>query len=224
MQPLKTLPPSRILVVNNHEGSAKELATQLRKAGHEVEVANDGPGALEVEPTFRPDIAIIDLGLTGMDACTVARSLRAQTKRGMLLVCDAIVATDWSSRQEDHERALQAGCFDDSVGRPHGMPILPRLRIKLAERSVEDWFSFEYWAQPKEDLVLRMLEAAAGQFEPVELAPLIPDESLREIRKLAESPTDLADYMAGLKNTLIWDERREEVSKGAARWFRFFNP
>jgi hypothetical protein len=27
-----------------------------------------------------------------------------------------------------------------------------------------------------------------------------------------------------LKNTLIWDERREEISKGAARWFRFFNP
>ena len=216
-RPLRTLPASRILVVNSDKDSAKELATQLRKMEHEVEVAYDGPNALAVEPRFRPDIVIIDLGLHGMDACTVARSLRAQTKRDVILVADG-------DSLEDHERAHQAGCFDDHVGRAQGIPLLPALRIKLANESVESWFVFGFRGRLEDDFPLQMLAAAAGRFEPAELAPLIPEEFLGEIRKLAESPTDLAEYMAGLKNTLIWDERREEASKGAARWFRFFNP
>jgi len=215
-RPLRTLPPSRILVVNNSTVSARELAAQLRKMGHEVEVACDGPSALEVEPFFRPDIVIIDLGLPGMDACTVARSLRAQTKRDVILVADG-------GSLEDHERARQAGCFDDHVGRAQGIPILPGLRIKLAERSVEDWFSCEFRGQLEDDLPLRMLDVAAGQFEPAELAPLIPDKFLREIRKLAESPTDLEDYMARFKWTM-GDERLVTIRKGASLWFRFFNP
>jgi DNA-binding response OmpR family regulator len=75
---LESLPPRRILVVNSHQGSAKELASQLSKAGHTVEIAYDGPRALETELTFRPDIVIINLGLLGMDAFSLARSLRAR--------------------------------------------------------------------------------------------------------------------------------------------------
>jgi hypothetical protein len=68
-----------------------------------------------------------------------------------------------------------------------------------------------------------MLAAAGGRFEPVELAPLIPEEFLGEIRKLAESPTDLADCMARFERT-IGGEEQELIRKGAPRWFRFFNP
>jgi hypothetical protein len=125
--------------------------------------------------------------------------------------------------QEVYDLARQAGWIDDHVGRAHGIPILPRLRIKLAERSVEDWFSFEFRGRLEDDLPLRMLDVAVGQFEPAELAPLIPDEFLREIRKLSESPTDLEDYMARFKWT-IGDERPVTIRKGASRWFRFFNP
>jgi hypothetical protein len=88
---------------------------------------------------------------------------------------------------------------------------------------VEDWFSFEFWGRPKDDFALRMLEAAAGRFEPVELAPLIPEEFLGEIRKLAESPTDLAECLARFERVFL-GERLEEVRKGTSRWFRFFNP
>lgn len=74
---LELVSPRRILVLNDHKGSAKELATQFSKAGHTIEIAHDGPGAFEAEPTFRPVIRIIDLGLLEMNACALARFLHA---------------------------------------------------------------------------------------------------------------------------------------------------
>lgn len=213
--PLKTLPPHRILVVRNDNRSAKELATQLRKMGHTVEIAYDGLSALEVEPTFRPDIVIIDLRLPGMDACTVARSLRAQANRDVTLVAAG-------DSEEDHARADQAGCFTDHLCMWKSLPILPSLGIKLADQSVEDWMAFELHAVAKDDFALRMLAAAAGRFDPGELAPLIPGQLLHEIRMLAESPTDLEDYLSGLKGPSTFD--REEIVRGASRWLRFFKP
>lgn len=213
--PLKTLPPHRILVVRNDTDSGKELATQLRKMGHTVEIAYDGPSALEVEPTFRPDIVIIDLCLPGMDAFAVARSLRAQANRDVMLVAAGDSA-------EDHARADQAGCFTDHLCMWKSMPILAALGMKLADQSAEDWMASALHVVAKENFALRMLAAAAGRFDPAELAPLIPDEFLREIRRLAESPIELEDYMAGLKYPITFD--REEILKGTSKWFRFFKP
>jgi DNA-binding response OmpR family regulator len=95
---LEPLPTRRILVLNSHKGSAKELATHLSKARHTAESAEDGPRALEAEPTFRPDIVIIDLASPGMDPCALARSLRAQANRDVMLVADG-------GSEEDHARA-----------------------------------------------------------------------------------------------------------------------
>ena len=41
--------------------------------GHEAVVANDGPAALIVAISFRPDIALVDIGLPGMNGYEVAR-------------------------------------------------------------------------------------------------------------------------------------------------------
>ena len=211
---LTPLPPRRILVVNSHAGLAKELAGQLRKAGHTVEIAADGPHALEAEPSFRPDLVIIQLGLQGMDASALARSLRAQAKRDVLLVAEG-------GSEEDHARAAQAGCFDDHVSRFHGMPYLSIRGNKLADQSPEDWVRSELFFRT-DDFALRMLAAAAGRFDPAEMAPLIPDEFLRQIRELVESPTNLANYLAGFRLQVSSDETQSEITEGVARWHRFF--
>jgi two-component system, chemotaxis family, CheB/CheR fusion protein len=39
-------------------------------------VAYDGPGALTAAAAFRPDVALLDIELPGMDGCDVARRLR----------------------------------------------------------------------------------------------------------------------------------------------------
>lgn len=200
--------------------SAKEMAAQLRKMGHTVEIARDGPTALQVEPIFKPDIVILTFDLPGMDAITVARAIRAQANRDVMLVGDR-------GSDEDYARADQAGCFDSFIHRLKSMVFIrygPVTR-KLANRSPEDWVRDALHSCLKDDLPRRMLEAAAEQFDPAELAPLIPGELLSEVRGFAEFQTDLRNYLATFNLKLTnFDEFWEDVLKGASRWFRFFNP
>ncbi|HEY7326637.1 MAG TPA: response regulator [Gemmataceae bacterium] len=210
------VPPQRILVVDGYVEAAKEMAGQLRKMGHTVEFALDGQTALRIEPTFKPDIVIIKLDLPGMDAITVARSLRAQANRDLILVGDR-------GSDEDYARANQAGCFNSYMHWLKSMPFIQygsEMR-KLANQSPEDWVRFELLTYPKEDkgdFVNGVLTEGTERFDPAELAPLIPDELLREIRRLVESPADLAR----LPVRIPYD--REDMLKAASRWFRFFNP
>ncbi len=95
----------------------------------------------------------------------------------------------------------------------------PEIR-KLANQSPEDWVAFELHQYPKEDkqhFVISVLAEGTEKFDPAELAPLIPDELLREIRKVVESPDDVARLPRRLGYS------RENMDKAASQWFRFFN-
>jgi CheY-like chemotaxis protein len=216
-KPLNQLPPHRILVVNDCQPHAKELAAQLRKAGHTVEIAYDGQSALDLERTFRPEMVIIELALTGMDAFAVARSLRAQSNRDLMLVSVTYGDTDCDNAEWE-------ACFDDHMNKLHSIPLLMRGRMKLADISPEDWM-LDHRDLSREGLTLELLLATTArefepQFAPDELAPLIPDEVLREIRKFAEPPNDLADsFTPG-----AWSKHQRAIIEGASRWSRFFNP
>lgn len=221
--PLEQLPPHRILVVNDHEPHAKELATQLGKAGHTVEIAFDGQGALERERTFRPQMVIIELAPSRMDAFAVARSLRAQGGRELVLM--SVAFGDCGG----HDDAAWEACFDDHVNKLHGMPVLMRGRKKLADISPEDWM-LDQRLLSREDFTLELLSSVTArphrpQFTPEELAPLLPDEVLGEIRRLAESPPDLANYAGrGEATDRIPAEDQANILEGASRWVRFFHP
>ena len=67
----------RVLVVDDNPDAADSLAVLLRLAGHEVQVAGDGAGALALARAVPPDIVLLDLGLPDMDGCETARRLRA---------------------------------------------------------------------------------------------------------------------------------------------------
>lgn len=66
----------KILVVDDNEDARMLLAELLTKSGHEVETAEDGFTALQVLEGFQPDVAILDIGLPGMDGCELARRIR----------------------------------------------------------------------------------------------------------------------------------------------------
>jgi signal transduction histidine kinase/ActR/RegA family two-component response regulator len=65
----------RILVVDDNRDAADVLADYLQAAGHVTRVAYDGVSALEVAPEFRPEVALLDLGLPVMDGHELARRL-----------------------------------------------------------------------------------------------------------------------------------------------------
>ena len=67
----------RILVVDDNYGTARLVCILLKKVGdHQVEMAHDGPSALEKMKSFEPEVVLLDIGLPGMNGYEVARRIR----------------------------------------------------------------------------------------------------------------------------------------------------
>lgn len=111
----------RILVVDDNPDIRATLHDLLEMQGHEVEVAEDGPQALERVLLSRPDVALVDIGLPGMDGFALARALRQDPKMHTRLV-----AMTGYGQAEDRRRALDAG-FEAHVVKPVELDDLSRL-------------------------------------------------------------------------------------------------
>ncbi len=78
-------PRRRILIVDDNQDAREALSRLLELAGHEVSQAGDGPSGLEVASRARPEVAIVDIGLPGMNGFELARRLKAGSP-GMRLI------------------------------------------------------------------------------------------------------------------------------------------
>jgi CheY-like chemotaxis protein len=94
----------RVLVVDDQPDLARSLARLLKSWGHEVNVAHDGPSALEAAQAHRPELVLLDVGLPGMDGYEVARRLRERWEGGL-----RIVALTGYGGDEDRHRTWAAG-------------------------------------------------------------------------------------------------------------------
>ena len=68
-----------VLIANDDHRMVTELGQRLRAAGYKVIEARDGPSALAAGATEKPDLAILDQALPGMDGIEVARVLAASS-------------------------------------------------------------------------------------------------------------------------------------------------
>src|SRR5262245_3119472 len=78
--------PARVLLVEDYTESRAALLVLLGALGFEARAASDGPTGVELGLAWRPDVAVIDIGLPGLDGFEVARRLRAELGGGVLLV------------------------------------------------------------------------------------------------------------------------------------------
>ncbi|HVF60508.1 MAG TPA: GAF domain-containing protein [Thermoanaerobaculia bacterium] len=111
--------PDRVLVVDDNVDAADGLAELLRTVGFEVRVAYDGPRALAVSQEFRPDVALLDIGLPLMDGYELARELREQAAGRPL----RLIAVTGYGQESDRARSRAAG-FDSHQVKPIGMETL----------------------------------------------------------------------------------------------------
>jgi two-component system, chemotaxis family, CheB/CheR fusion protein len=95
----------RILVVDDNQDSVDSLAILLQIWGHTIQVAYDASSALEAARTFRPEIALLDIGLPGMTGLELARQLRALPGLAGLY----LVAVTGYGRKEDWQATLASG-------------------------------------------------------------------------------------------------------------------
>ena len=115
----------RVLVVEDDTESLRLMGALLALWGYQPRLTPDGPAGLAAASTEMPDVALLDLGLPGMDGYEVAQKLRA-APGGTAILIVAVTAF----RGETHrDRAFECG-FDKYLMKPVD---IETLRLVLAE-------------------------------------------------------------------------------------------
>ena len=147
-----------LLVVEDEPNIRELLATSLRFAGFEVEVAGDGESAIDAVHRMEPDLIVLDVMLPDIDGFEVASRLRATERHQPILFLTARDSLD------DKIKGLTVG-GDDYVTKPFSLEeVIARIRVIL--RRTQD--------VPSADAVL--------QFADLEL-----DDEAHEVRRAGRS-------------------------------------
>ena len=94
-----------ILVVDDNQDAAESLSDLLLLHGARVDVAHNGPAGLALSRTAMPQVAILDIGMPGMDGCELAQRLVEENIGSKPLL---IALTGWG-QIEDRARIAAAG-------------------------------------------------------------------------------------------------------------------
>jgi len=110
--PLDTGKPSVLLIEDNEDGR-EMMATMLAAFGYPVYQAADGLQGVGQAQACRPDAALVDIGLPGIDGYEVARRLRADPATRAI----RLIAVTGYGLPEDQRRVMEAG-FDQHLVKP----------------------------------------------------------------------------------------------------------
>jgi signal transduction histidine kinase/CheY-like chemotaxis protein len=118
-----------VLIVDDNREAADSMSILLESTGARTSVAYGGEEAIKLASAVQPSVAILDIGMPGMDGCELARRLRANpVHAGMLL----IALTGWGQK-EDRLRVDAAG-FDHHLLKPVDFGELRALLDRSAQR------------------------------------------------------------------------------------------
>ena len=109
--------PSRaggtIVLVEDHDDNRQMLQTLLELDGYTVHAAENGPLGLAAIERHRPDVALIDIGLPGLNGYEVAKQVRANLQNSRTY----LVALTGYGQPQDVQAAIDAG-FDNHIVKP----------------------------------------------------------------------------------------------------------
>jgi PAS domain S-box-containing protein len=103
----------KVVVADDNIDAAESLAMLLQLDGHQVNVAHDGQQALELIKQSLPQVALLDIGMPGLNGYQVAEQVRANPPTARILL---VALTGWGQSQ-DLDRANAAG-FDHHLVKP----------------------------------------------------------------------------------------------------------
>jgi CheY-like chemotaxis protein len=115
----------RVLVVDDNEDAALMLQHALRSLGYVVEVAPDGPSALDACRSFSPDVALLDIGLPVMDGYELAQRLRELLVDTGRMPGLRLLAVTGYGQERDRSRSSDAG-FHEHLVKPIDLAQLAR--------------------------------------------------------------------------------------------------
>jgi CheY-like chemotaxis protein/anti-sigma regulatory factor (Ser/Thr protein kinase) len=115
----------RILIADDNRDAADSLAFVLRRVGHEVRTAYDGEEALDMASSFRPELALLDIGMPRLNGYDTAQRIRKETYGREMLI---VALTGWG--QHDDVRKSELAGFDHHLVKPVDPAVLGRLLEK----------------------------------------------------------------------------------------------
>jgi PAS domain S-box-containing protein len=121
-----SVPPRRILVVEDSRDVAESLSALLEDDGHQVRVAGTGAEALEVASAFQPEVMLVDIGLPDMSGHELALKLR-----DLPAVRDAVLVAVTGYGQEGERQRSRAAGFDHHWIKPLTFENLSELLTSL---------------------------------------------------------------------------------------------
>jgi len=124
-------PPSRlrVLVADDNRDAAESLSMLLELQGHEVRTALGGEEALAAGAAFGPHVALLDIGMPGLNGYEVAARMRTEDWGARALL---VAITGWG-QAEDKRRAEDAG-FDRHLTKPVAFDTLQSLLADAVAR------------------------------------------------------------------------------------------
>jgi DNA-binding response OmpR family regulator len=124
------VPEHLILVVEDEPAIADAVAARLRAEHFAVQVAADGPSAVEAFHLHRPALVVLDLMLPGFDGLEVCRRIQAERAVPVLML---------TARDDETDQLVGLGVgADDYLTKPFSMRVLVarvRALLRRAERA-----------------------------------------------------------------------------------------
>lgn len=93
----------RVLVVDDNPDAARTLALVLEAEGYSVKTAYDGPTALSLLERFKPEVAVLDIGLPVMNGYELAEKLQQAVPEVRL------IAVTGYGQEDDRKKSREAG-------------------------------------------------------------------------------------------------------------------
>jgi two-component system CheB/CheR fusion protein len=116
---------AKVVVVEDSADSRETLCELLSLAGFDCHSAGDGLAGLALIGRVRPHVALVDLGLPGIDGFELARRMREDPSHAPTY----LIALTGYGQQVDRTRALQAG-FDEHLVKPIDSRVLMRMLMQ----------------------------------------------------------------------------------------------
>jgi signal transduction histidine kinase len=121
-----TFVPRNILLVEDNDDGRQMLRDLLRSLGHRVEEASNGLEGLNAMRRQMPDVALVDIGLPGLDGYELARQVRALPSGDKV----RLLAVTGYGQPEDRRRAQEAG-FEALLVKPVDLNKLEQFLAEL---------------------------------------------------------------------------------------------
>lgn len=122
----------RILIVEDNEALAQTTGWMIEMLGHGYKLAHNGPDAIALSKSYRPDVVMMDIGLPGMNGY----DLCALMKQEKHLTSTVFIAQTGWGQDEHRQRAREAG-FDQHLVKPVYIELLQDVLGKIEQGLVK---------------------------------------------------------------------------------------